>query len=154
RASAGVSTIDVEMARIEAEADEALRRLEHAGTDQRAEGDDRDELSATAERLERRREQLGQVNALAKEEDEAEKLRLEELSTQRADLEQSLKELEKLRDDLTETVERRFNETFDAVQKHFAEVVGTLFPGGEGRLTLAEPEDEEEQPRPTATSGG
>jgi chromosome segregation protein len=145
-ASASVSTIDVEMARIEAEADEARRRLEHAATDERAEGDDRDELAATAERLERRREALGQVNPLAKEEYDAEKLRLEELATQRADLEQSLKELEKLRDELTETVEKRFAETFDSVQKHFAEVAGTLFPGGEGRLTLTEPEDEDEQP--------
>src|SRR5262249_53739956 len=41
-ASASVSAIDVEVARIEAEADEARRRLEHAGTDERAEGDDRD----------------------------------------------------------------------------------------------------------------
>jgi chromosome segregation protein len=145
-ASSSVSAIEVELARIEAEADEARRRLEHAGTDERAEGDDRDELAATTERLERRREQLGQVNPLAKEEYEAEKERLEELSTQRADLEQSLQELEKLRDELTETVETRFAETFTAVQKHFAEVAGTLFPGGEGRLELIEPEDEESQP--------
>jgi chromosome segregation protein len=142
-ASTSVSAIEVEIARIEAEADEARRRLEHAGTDERAEGDDRDELATTAERLERRREALGQVNPLAKEEYEAEKLRLDELATQRADLEQSLEELEKLRDDLTETVETRFAETFAAVQRNFAEVAGTLFPGGEGRLTLTEPEDED-----------
>ena len=85
-----------------------------------------------AERLERRREQLGQVNPLAKEEYDAEKVRLEELATQRADLEQSLAELEKLSAELKETVERRFAETFDAVQKNFHEVAGTLFPGGEG----------------------
>jgi chromosome segregation protein len=160
-----VSAIDVELARIEAEADEARRRLEHAGREAgilggeavggrqadgaasgRAEGDDRDELAATAERLERRREALGQVNPLAKEEYEAEKARLEELATQRADLEQSLQELEKLRDELTETVETRFAETFAAVQRNFAEVAGTLFPGGEGRLTLTEPADGEPQP--------
>jgi chromosome segregation protein len=145
-ASASVSAIDVETARIEAEADEARRRLEHAGTEERAEGDDRDELAATAERLERRREALGQVNPLAKEEYDAEKARLEELTTQRADLEQSLKELEKLRDELTETVERRFTETFGAVQENFAEVAATLFPGGEGRLELVETDEEDEQP--------
>jgi chromosome segregation protein len=145
-ASAGVSAIDVEVARIEAEADEARRRLEHAGTEERAEGDDRDELAERAERLERRRESLGQVNPLAKEEYEAEKARLEELTTQRKDLEESLAELEKLRTELAETVERRFAETFDAVQANFAEVASTLFPGGEGRLQLIEPEDEESQP--------
>ncbi len=142
-ASASVSAIEVELARIEAEADEARRRLEHAGTEERAEGDDRNELAATAERLERRREQLGQVNPLAKEEYDAEKERLEELSTQRADLEASLKELEKLRDELTETVETRFAETFAAVQTNFHEVAGTLFPGGEGRLELVQADDEE-----------
>ena len=162
--SASVSAIDVEVARIEGEADEARRRLEHAragsvvgkaddarpgsqgGTDERAEGDDRDELAERAERLERRRESLGQVNPLAKEEYEAEKARLEELATQRKDLEASLAELERLRAELTETVERRFAETFDAVQRNFHEVAGTLFPGGEGRLELIDPEDDEEQP--------
>jgi chromosome segregation protein len=145
-ASASVSAIDVEVARIEAEADEARRRLEHAGTDERAEGDDRDELAERAERLERRREALGQVNPLAKEEHDAEKARLEELAMQRQDLEQSLAELETLRTELTETVERRFTETFDAVQRNFAEVASTLFPGGEGRLSLTDAEDEESQP--------
>ncbi len=140
------SAIDVETARIEAEADEARRRLADTGTEERAEGDDRDELADRAERLERRRESLGQVNPLAKEEYDAEKIRLEELTTQRADLEQSLDELDKLRTELTETVERRFAETFDAVQANFAEVAATLFPGGEGRLRLTESEDEEEQP--------
>jgi len=140
------SAIDVEAARIEAEADEARRRLADAGTEERAEGDDREELNERAERLERRRESLGQVNPLAKEEYDAEKTRLEELATQRADLEQSLDELEKLRTELTETVERRFTETFDAVQANFAEVAATLFPGGEGRLRMTEPEDDEAQP--------
>ncbi len=140
------SAIDVETARIEAEADEARRRLADTGTEERAEGDDRDELADRAERLERRRESLGQVNPLAKEEYDAEKIRLEELTTQRADLEQSLDELDKLRTELTETVERRFAETFDAVQANFAEVAATLFPGGEGRLRLTESDDDEEQP--------
>jgi len=140
-----LSAVDVERARIEAEAGEARRRLEAAAAEP-AEGDVRDELAERVERLERRREALGQVNPLAKQEYDAEKERLVELSTQRADLEQSLAELEQLRDDLTRTVEERFAETFSAVQANFAEVASTLFPGGEGRLRLTEPEDEEEQP--------
>ncbi|HSP72893.1 MAG TPA: AAA family ATPase, partial [Gaiellaceae bacterium] len=160
------AAVDVEIARIEAEADEARRRLESADAERRrldgagegaeaaaspapereqpAEGESRDELAATLERLERRREQLGQVNPLAKEEYEAEKERLEELSAQREDLEQSLHELEQLRDDLTRTVEQRFAETFEAVQRHFTEVAETLFPGGEGRLRLVDAADDEE----------
>jgi len=140
-----LSAVDVERARIEAEADEARRRLEAAAAEP-AGGDDRDELSERVERLERRRESLGQVNPLAKQEYEQEKERLQELSTQRADLEASLQELETLRDDLARTVEERFAETFAAVQENFAEVASTLFPAGEGRLRLTASDDEEEQP--------
>jgi len=70
-------------------------------------------------------------------------VRLEELTVQRADLEKSLDELQKLRDDLTNTVETRFAETFEAVERHFRDVATTLFPGGEGRLRLTDPDDEE-----------
>jgi chromosome segregation protein len=142
-ASERVSAIDIELARTDAERDEAQRRLQAAGAEP-AETGDRDELAEKLTRLERRREQLGQVNPLAREEYEAEKLRLDELSTQRADLEKSLAELEQLRRDLTETVERRFEETFAAVEHHFADVAATLFPGGEGRLRLTEPDEEGE----------
>ena len=83
-----LSAVDVERARIEAEADEARRRLEAADAEP-AEGDDRGELAERIERLERRRESLGQVNPLAKQEYDQEKERLVELSTQRADLEES-----------------------------------------------------------------
>jgi chromosome segregation protein len=50
-------------------------------------------------------------------------------------------ELEKLRDDLTNTVERLFEETYAAVEKHFAEVASTLFPGGKGRLIRTDDEE-------------
>jgi chromosome segregation protein len=141
-ASAKATTAEVEIARIEAETDEAQRRLESAGAVTPAEGEDRDELSARVERLEARRTALGMVNPLAKEEYEAEKERLEDLKVQREDLERSLEELERLREELAETVERRFAETFASVAAHFEEVAATLFPGGEGRLQLVEPERE------------
>ncbi len=139
--------IDVERARLEGEAAEARRRLEEAGADP-AEGDDRDEIAARIERLERRRETLGQVNPLAKEEYEREKERLTELAEQRADLEASLQELEQLRAELADTVERRFDETFAAVSEHFEEVAATLFPGGQGRLRLTEAAAEDAEPEP------
>jgi chromosome segregation protein len=145
QAAERLSAIDIELARTDAEHDEAQRRLDAAAVEP-AEGENRDELAEKLSRYERRREQLGQVNPLAKEEYEAEKERLEELSMQRADLEQSLAELEKLRDDLTRTVETRFAETFEAVERHFTEVAATLFPGGDGRLRMTESEDEEEEP--------
>jgi chromosome segregation protein len=145
-ASASVTAGEVEIARIDADVADATRRLGSAGEIEPAEGDDRDELAARADRLETRRATLGQVNPLAREEYEAEKERLDDLKVQRADLEQSLEELEKLRAELTATVERRFAETFSAVASHFEEVAATLFPGGEGRLRLVEPEEEGGEP--------
>jgi chromosome segregation ATPase len=135
------AAIDVELARLEAEQAVARRRLEEAGAEP-AEGEDREALAERLVRLERRRETLGAVNPLAKQEYEEEKERLTELATQREDLERSLTELEKLRKELTETVERRFDETFAAVQQHFTDVAQTLFPGGEGRLRLSEPDED------------
>jgi chromosome segregation protein len=146
QASARLTEAEVELARIEAEIEEARRRLAASGGIEPAEGDDRAELAARIERLEARRLALGQVNPLAKEAYEAEKERLADLQAQREDLERSLAELETLRADLATTVERRFAQTFGTVARHFEEVAGTLFPGGEGRLRLVEPEGEDGEP--------
>src|SRR5439155_19451825 len=51
-----------------------------------------------------------------------------------------------LRAELSETVGRRLQESFAAVRDGFADVAATLFAGGEGRLRLTEPQDEEEAP--------
>ncbi|MGH3080873.1 MAG: chromosome segregation SMC family protein, partial [Gaiellaceae bacterium] len=142
------SAVDVDLARLQAERREAERRLEAAGSEP-AEGDDREALLDRVERLRRRREDLGRVNPLAAEEYEREKENLADLTAQREDLEQSLSELAKLRDELDQTVDRRFAETFDAVGAHFQEVAQTLFPGGKGRLRLTgeqEGEDEDAVP--------
>jgi chromosome segregation ATPase len=141
-----VSAIGIERARLEAEREEVLRRLpEDAEAEVLTEAEAHD-LRAKLERLERRREALGQVNPLAAEEHAREKARLEELSTQREDLERSLTELEELRDELTQTVEQRFEETLAEVERHFEEVAGALFPGGRGRLIRVEPDEEHAEP--------
>jgi len=95
-------------------------------------------LAARLERLERRRESLGAVNPLAAEEYEQEKVRADDLTAQCDDLETSLAELRGLIRDLTATIDERFAATFESVAHHFAEVIGTLFPGGSGRLRLTE----------------
>jgi chromosome segregation protein len=140
-ASAALTAAEVEIARIDADTSDATRRLGVAGDVEPAEGDDRDELEARVTKFEARRLTLGQVNPLAREEYEAEKERLDDLRTQREDLERSLEELDALCAQLTATVERRFAETFRAVADHFEEVASTLFPGGEGRLRLVEPDE-------------
>ena len=143
-AASAVSQVEIELARLDAESTDARRRLGEAGED--AADGTREELEATLERLERRREALGGVNPFAKEEYDREKEHLSELRTQTADLELSLAGLDKLRRELTETVDRRFAETYAAVEANFAEVASTLFPGGEGRLRLTEPEGDDEEP--------
>ena len=145
-ASSALTAAEIEIARIDAEAGDATRRLESAGDVEPAEGDDREELAARVTRLEARRVTLGQVNPLAREEYETEKERLTDLKMQREDLERSLEELDALCAELTATVERRFAATFDAVAEHFEEVASTLFPGGEGRLRLVDPEGEGGEP--------
>jgi len=139
-----LAAIGVELARLDSEAEDARRRRGSAEVEP-AEGDDREEILRTIERGRGRLEDLGRVNPLAKEEYAEEKARLEELETQRADLERSLAELEKLCAELTETVERRFAETYQVVAATFEEVAATLFPGGEGRLRLTEPEPESDE---------
>src|SRR5665811_1560715 len=92
------------------------------------------------DRLERRRELIGSVNPLAQQEYEEMVERQSFLTEQRADLEKSLDELTGLIRELTDRIESSFTSTFEAVRQHFSDVVGTLFPGGEGRLTLVEPD--------------
>jgi chromosome segregation ATPase len=142
-ASERLSAIAIDAARLERERDDALARIPAGGGTEPVPEAEQAEIEAQIERLERRRGGLGQVNPLAAEEHAREKARLEELTAQREDLERSLAELAKLRDDLGETVERRFEETYGAVERHFADVASTLFPGGRGRLIR---DDDEEEP--------
>ena len=116
----------------------ASHELELPELEQPLQPDESAALAARLERLERRRESLGAVNPLAAEEYEAEKVRVDELSTQCDDLERSLKELRGLVRELTQTIDARFDETFTQVAKHFSDTIGTLFPGGSGRLRLTD----------------
>ena len=138
-----LTAVGIEAAGLERERAELLACLPEGDVPEALSEEEVEQLRAEIERLERRRETLGQVNPLAAEEHKREKARLEELTRQRQDLEQSLAELAKLRDDLAATVEQRFTETYAAVEGHFAEVAGTLFPGGSGRLVTTEEEGEE-----------
>jgi chromosome segregation protein len=145
-AAARVGELDVEAARLASERDELLRRLPEDVEAVELDPHELEELVVKRDRLERRLVALGQVNPLAAEELELERERLAELAEQREDLERSLHELEKLRAELTETLETRFAETYASVERHFAEVAATLFPGGAGRLLLTVPEEEDEEP--------
>jgi chromosome segregation protein len=102
-------------------------------------------LRARVERLTRRREQLGPVNPLAKEEYAEALAYVEELERQRTDLETALRELRSVIRETDRQIQETFQETFDAAARNFEELVGDVFPGGSGRLRLV---SEEQAPRP------
>jgi chromosome segregation protein len=103
-------------------------------------GEERDALLARVERLQRRREQLGPVNPLAKQEYDEAVAHVEELETQRGDLETALAELDSLIKETDRRIREAFEQTFEAAAKNFEDVVEHLFPGGRGRLRLVQAE--------------
>jgi chromosome segregation protein len=66
---------------------------------------------------------------------------VEELETQRTDLETALRELEKLIADTDREIRERFEQTFAAAAANFEELSEQLFPGGSGRLRLVADSD-------------
>ncbi len=100
--------------------------------------DERLEIERGLERVARRREQLGPVNPLAEREYEEALAHVGELSEQREDLEKALAELTGLISETDRKIESAFNETFDAAQKNFEDLISHLFPGGRGRLRLVD----------------
>ncbi|MGI9020130.1 MAG: chromosome segregation SMC family protein [Solirubrobacterales bacterium] len=97
---------------------------------------ERGEIANKLERLGRRREQLGPVNPLAEREYEEAVAHVTELEEQRGDLEGALAELQVLIRETDRRIEEAFEETFEAAQQNFSELVEHLFPGGRGRLRL------------------
>ncbi len=97
---------------------------------------ERAEIEGKLERLGRRREQLGPVNPLAEREYEDALAHVTELEEQRADLEGALADLGDLIRETDRRIEEAFEETFEAAQANFSDLVEHLFPGGRGRLRL------------------
>ncbi len=106
---------------------------------------ERAEIEAKLERLARRREQLGPVNPLAEAEYKEALAHVEDLEAQRTDLETALAELATLIKETDRKIHSAFEETFEATQKNFEELVEHLFPGGRGRLRLV---DDDRGPKP------
>ncbi|HEU4703043.1 MAG TPA: AAA family ATPase, partial [Conexibacter sp.] len=134
-----------------AEADGELRALaeplglEPEPAEQPLPEEERAQLQQRIERLQRRREQLGPVNPLAKDEYDEAVAHVEELERQRADLEAALRELNTLIKDTDRQIRETFEQTFEAAAKNFEELAEQLFPGGRGRLRLVR---EDAGPRP------
>ncbi|MGH4005827.1 MAG: AAA family ATPase, partial [Pseudonocardiaceae bacterium] len=102
---------------------------------------DRAEQTRRAQRAERDLALLGKVNPLALEEFAALEERYKFLSTQLEDLKATRRDLLTVVAEVDEKILEVFTEAFHDVAREFETVFATLFPGGEGRLVLTEPDD-------------
>jgi chromosome segregation protein len=84
---------------------------------------------------------LGKVNPLALEEHAALAERHKFLTDQLADLKKSRTDVMEIIREVDERVEQVFAEAFADTARQFEGVFGRLFPGGEGRLVLTDPDD-------------
>jgi chromosome segregation protein len=84
---------------------------------------------------------LGPVNPLALSEYEEASERFEFVAAQLADVRNSRRELHKVIRAIDAEIIATFADAFEDVARNFAELFGTLFPGGTGRLSLTDPEE-------------
>ncbi len=84
---------------------------------------------------------LGPVNPLALDELAELEERAALLDQQVADVKQARAELRQVIRAVDDEVVRLFVDAYHDVNEHFQALIGTLFPGGSGRLTLTEPDD-------------
>jgi len=101
----------------------------------------REEQEVRLAKAERALSRIGAVNPLALEEFAALEERHQFLVDQLADLKKSREDLLQIVDDIDERVQQVFAEAFQDTAAKFLEIFPRLFPGGEGKLTLTEPEN-------------
>ncbi|MDG4779663.1 chromosome segregation protein SMC [Micromonospora sp. WMMD961] len=94
-----------------------------------------------AAKAERELTLLGKVNPLALEEFAALEERYKFLSEQLEDLKATRRDLLTVVKDVDERILEVFASAFEDTAREFEQVFNVLFPGGEGRLILTEPED-------------
>ncbi|MFC0083119.1 chromosome segregation protein SMC, partial [Aciditerrimonas ferrireducens] len=99
------------------------------------------DLAGRLQQVEAELARLGPVNPLALEELAALEERAGQLDEQMADIQAAKRELQTVIRQVDDEVARLFGETFLDVDRHFQQLVATLFPGGSGRLVLTDPED-------------
>ncbi|MEU0538133.1 chromosome segregation protein SMC [Amycolatopsis tolypomycina] len=102
---------------------------------------DRETQARRAKRAEKDLSLLGKVNPLALEEFAALEERYKFLSTQLEDLKDTRKDLEAVIKQVDEKILEVFASAYADVSREFETVFGVLFPGGEGRMVLTEPDD-------------
>ncbi|MDH3025518.1 chromosome segregation protein SMC [Gordonia alkanivorans] len=102
---------------------------------------DRATQEARAKKAQKDLNTLGRVNPLALEEFAALEERYNFLSSQLEDIKAARKDLLDVIEEVDARILQVFTEAYADVEREFGQVFQTLFPGGEGRLVLTEPND-------------
>jgi chromosome segregation protein len=102
---------------------------------------DRATQERRAKKADRELNELGRVNPLALEEFAALEERYNFLSTQLEDVKGARKDLLDVIADVDDRILQVFTEAYADVEREFRDVFSALFPGGEGRLLLTDPDD-------------
>jgi chromosome segregation protein len=101
----------------------------------------RAEQERRAAAAQRQLNQLGKVNPLALEEYAALEERHAFLATQLEDLRKTRRDLLTVVKEVDDRVQQVFAAAFEDTAREFEQIFGRLFPGGQGRLVLTEPDD-------------
>jgi chromosome segregation protein len=97
--------------------------------------------AARAKDIDRELRQMGPINPLAVEEYATQCERHELLQSQLEDVKSARRDLGEIIRSVDEEIVVMFSAAFADTEEHFSDLIGTLFPGGSGRLRLTEPED-------------
>jgi chromosome segregation protein len=101
----------------------------------------REEQEKRARAAERQMNQLGKVNPLALEEFAALEERHSFLTSQLEDLKKTRRDLMTVVKEVDDRVEQMFASAYEDVAREFEQIFTRVFPGGEGRLVLTDPND-------------
>ena len=98
-------------------------------------------LESRVAELEARITSLGPINPLALEELASLEDRYKELDAQVSDVRHARRELQEVLRALDVEIMQTFSKAFADVNEHFSALIAMLFPGGQGRLNMSEPDD-------------
>ena len=101
----------------------------------------RDQQEKRLNQVEKQLNLLGKINPMALEEYNEVEERLKYLTEQVEDLKRTKKDLLDIVKEVDDRVQTIFMEAYTDTAKHFSDVFERLFPGGDGRLILTDPEN-------------
>ncbi len=127
---------DLEREMVDELSDEERDRIYHAEKP----GPAKPELYNEIQKLKKQIELIGGIDPQVAQEYKETKERYEFLTTQSDDLNKAIADLERIIDELNETIKKQFAKAFEQISKHFTEYFKILFRGGNASLSLVREE--------------